>query len=144
MIIEPAITMDSLEASAMFFPALTAANVGMRPAEPTIAETTISACQRVATSMSPFSPARISTGRFFFFNSPAADSSETATTSGLKVFIWDSSKLMLFFAAIPITLNLPGNCLTTSRVVLPIEPVEPNMQIFFTNTSKEDKELVLQ
>ena len=82
--ISPAATIVSLLASAMFLPASSAASVGLSPAAPTIAETTISASAIFATAQAPSMPCTIS-GRCAprsFASSPAASALRTDTTFG--------------------------------------------------------------
>ena len=135
MIIFPAITSASFVARAISLPAFTAAYVGARPGEPTIAETTMSTPSRTAASTSPSSPETTFRSGNSFRSSLADPSSNTAATSGLKAFICSASSLILLPTASALTLNLSGWFEITSRVFLPIEPVEPKIESVFKNTS---------
>ena len=83
--ISPAMTMVSLFASAIVFPALTAASVGISPAEPAIADTTIPASGCVETLISPSTPESISTSSVLHFSlsTEACFSFVKDTTDGL-------------------------------------------------------------
>ena len=126
--------MVSLFARAMVLPAFTAAKVGIRPADPAIAETMISASEIVEMRISPSMPERTSTLRFMHrsLSSLAAFSLVNETIDGLKRLICDSILSIFSPALRPTTLNRSGKRETTSSVLVPMEPVEPNIEILFT------------
>ena len=132
----PAVTSVSLLASAMSFPALIASIVGRIPIIPTTAVTRISVFFIVATSRSPSMPATIfvSVSATLTRNSSAFSSDHTATICGWNFLICSSNILILLPAASPSTSISPFS-LTTSRVCVPMEPVEPKIAIFFILTS---------
>ena len=105
--------------------------VGTRPILPTTELTTVSAFSYVATAISPSIPERTSTFKslIFFLNSKALFLSITQTTSGLNSLTCFSKSSILVLVLIAQTL-IPPISLTTSRVCVPIEPVEPKMEIF--------------
>ena len=105
--------------------------VGTRPAVPTIEETVMSAFSAAATWIIPSTPERILTGRSLqrFCSSRAACSPAIAARAGLNFRIWDSSSSLLFPAASATMLKRSGNFSTTARVEVPMDPVEPRMEI---------------
>src|SRR3989339_450941 len=133
--ISPATTSDSLLASPIVFPALTAESVGKRPANPIIAERTKSALLYDATSAMPLSPESTLIPSFFL-SSKAHVPSATAAISGLNALICSSSSSMLFLAVSPTTLNLSRYLAITSSALRPMEPVEPKIVICFILLSR--------
>ena len=132
MIICPAVTRVSLLASAISLPASMAAMVGRIPIMPTTAVTTISASSAAAASISPSIPEVIVTGRSetFSFSSLAFSSLHTQATLGLNSRICCSRSSILLPAARETTL-ISELARTTSRVCVPMEPVEPRTAICF-------------
>ena len=136
MMICPAVTRVSLLASAISLPALIASIVGRIPIIPTIAVTSISASSRVDTLRSPSMPDTtcVSVSAIRTLSSRAFSSDHTAASFGANSLICFSRRAILFPAASPQTLISPFS-LATSRVWVPIEPVEPKIAIFFIYTS---------
>ena len=131
----PAVTRVSLFASAMSLPARIASIVGRIPSIPTIAVTRISVSGIAASSKSPSMPATtfVSVSWIFCARSLAAFSSQTATSFGENSLICSSSFAIFRPALIPRT-SISPFARTTSSVCVPIEPVEPNIAIFFIKT----------
>src|SRR5881397_3453574 len=127
------ITIGSLFARAMNLPALIAASVGTSPAPPTMAEMTRSASGSVAACMSPSVPFRIVVFRPLHRarRRSAAAGSAMATTAGENVRTCSSSLSTLLAAVRPTAWNFSGNLLMMSRVLVPMDPVEPRMTIRF-------------
>ena len=123
--ISPATTMGSLFASATCFPACRAASVGSSPALPTIPCTTssTSACDAISS--------RLETRRHSGGSSRGAPSSRWKIIGGRNSHACCSSRSRLLHADSPSTSNSSGNVRTTSRVCVPMEPVEPRTTIRF-------------
>ena len=129
----PATTRVSLFAKAIFFLALMASIVGSNPAKPTKAETTISTDGIVTTSHNAEEPA-------YTFTSVSANASRSCsylsslaitTASGLNFLACSISNSTLLFAVSTRTSNISPCSSATRRVWVPIDPVEPNIAIFF-------------
>ncbi len=121
-------------ASAIVLPFLIASNVGTKPIIPTIAvsKTSISSSEEIATNPSiPLNTSMFISLGIISFSTFALASLYTATYLGLNSFICSNNKFILLFADIATTSNLSLFALTTSNVCVPIEPVEPNIDIFF-------------
>src|SRR6059036_707986 len=133
----PAITIGSLFARATNFPAVIAASVGTSPAPPTMAEMTRSASASVAICRSPSVPLRIVVFRPLHRarRRSAAAWSAMATTAGENVRTCSSSLSTLPLAVRPTAWNFSVNLLMMSRVLVPMEPVEPRMTIRFMRCS---------
>src|SRR6266581_3283514 len=133
----PAITIGSLFARATNFPAVIAASVGTSPAPPTMAEMTRSASASVAVCRSPSVPLRIVVFRPLHRarRRSAAAWSAMATTAGENVRTCSSSLSTLPLAVRPTAWNFSVNLLMMSRVLVPMEPVEPRMTIRFMRCS---------
>ena len=132
----PAVTRVSLFARAMSFPASIAAIVGRMPIMPTTAVTRISYPSMTAISKSPSMPETIfvpvsatRTASSFAFSS-----SQTPQIFGENSRIWLSSASMFLPAAIPTT-SISPFARTTSKVWVPMEPVEPRIAIRFISLS---------
>ena len=132
----PAVTSVSLLARAMSFPDLMAAMVGRIPIIPTTAVTRISYPSMAAISMRPSMPETI-----FVSVSPtrrarsfAFSSSQTPQTAGLNSRICSSRSLILLPAAMAFT-EISPLARTTSRVWVPMEPVEPRIPMVFISIS---------
>ena len=125
-------TSVSLFANAIFFFAFITAIVGLIPIIPTIAVTTTSTSSNVEISISPSIPETTLTLRsdIIVLSSFALTSSYTQTILGINSLICSSNKTTLLFADKEITFKSLF-FLTISRVCVPIEPVEPNIAIFF-------------
>ncbi len=132
----PAQTSDSLLASSTRLPARAAARVGLRPAAPTMAAMTCPAPGCAATASRPSSPARTRVGRLRRLTSPssrcAASGEASATTSGRNSMHCSSSRPSLRSAASATTRKRSGWRRTTSRVLSPIDPVDPRIDRPFT------------
>ena len=128
----PAVTSVSLFARAISFPALIAAIVGRMPIIPTIAVTRISLSSIVAISRSPSIPETTFTSRsrIRLFSSFAFSSVHIATSFGWNSRICFSRRSTFVPAASPVT-SISLFSRITSSVWVPIEPVEPNIAIFF-------------
>ncbi len=128
----PAITRTSLFARAMSLPALIAARVGIRPDAPTSAETTMSAPSQAATSSRPSSPQQaLGVYDSPFFISFISHSSERDITSGRNSSACLTNNSLFLPAAMAVTRNLSGYRLMISRVLRPMEPVEPRIASLF-------------
>src|SRR5688572_21775819 len=110
-----------------------AANVGTRPAPPTMADTTSSASGSDATAARPSWPLKISVGRpeQRCLSLAAGDSADMATARGRYRRICSASISSFWPAVRPTTRNSAGNRSTMSSVLVPIDPVEPRMTIDF-------------
>ena len=129
----PAVTSVSLFARAISLPALIASIVGTIPIMPTTAVTTISACSIAAAWISPSIPVPYSipvTSESLALSLASALSSAIETKSGLNSLTCCSKSSTLFPADRATTL-ISLFFLTTSRVWVPIEPVDPSTDIFF-------------
>ena len=128
----PAVTSVSLFASAISLPASMAAIVGRMPIIPTIAVTSISLPSICAISRSPSIPLTtfVPVSRIRLFSSSAFSSAHTPTSLGWNSRICCSSNVILFPAARAST-SISLFSLTTSRVCVPIDPVDPSIAIFF-------------
>ena len=135
-IIGPAATILSLFARARFAPVSRAFKPGRKPAEPTIADITHSACL-LATSNRPFIPAQTSIlcPLSMSFRSLNLLSLAVATTSALNLIALPAKSSILFSPVKPTTLNLSLSLEIKSKVFWPIDPVAPKILIFFTNRS---------
>src|SRR5438132_907111 len=133
----PAITIGSLFARATNFPAVIAASAGTSPAPPTMAEMTRSASASVAVCRSPSVPLRIVVFRPLHRarRRSAAARSAMAPTAGENVRTCSSSLSTLPLAVRPTAWNFSVNLLMMSRVLVPMEPVEPRMTIRFMRCS---------
>mmetsp|Transcript_13687 Transcript_13687/g.49065 ORF Transcript_13687/g.49065 Transcript_13687/m.49065 type:complete len:234 (+) Transcript_13687:673-1374(+) len=127
----------SLFARQMFFPASIAATVGGSPAQPTIPVTVLSTSGCRATSIMPSGPYKISG----LSPSIAAiiDSSRATSAPSLMLTIFGlnfmicSARTSRFFPALSATIsNLSGFSSAMSSVCVPMEPVLPSSEIFFT------------
>ena len=109
-------------ASAIFFPALIADIVGIKPAQPTIPVTTVSALSHAATALIPSFPPKTKGASskskllILSFKSSIRLSSSIATTSGLCVLTCSVNKLIFLPAERATALNLSGCSLAISRV----------------------------
>ena len=133
MMIWPAVTRVSLFARAISFPALIAAIVGSTPIIPTIAVTTMSASGTVAASMRPSSPYTILTPEISLnlsLISAASFSSPTDIRPGMNSLTCFSRSSM-FLPQERATTSISLFALTISRVWVPMEPVDPMIDIFF-------------
>ena len=141
MTILPPATSVSLFAKARFLPALTAESVGKSPATPTIALTTVSAFSYCAAANMPSFPpiTFIFVSASDIFSISADFSSSTPTISGINSLACFSSSSMLLFAVNAHTL-IPC-ILATSSVCTPIEPVEPNTDIFIFSHSHYNRHI---
>ena len=128
----PAVTRVSLFARAISFPASMAAIVGLIPIMPTTAVTNTCASGITAISSSPSIPVTTFTGRSAtrLRRSAAASSLHIPAINGWNSRICCSICSTLFPAASATTCS-SGLFLTTSRVWVPIEPVDPRIAIFF-------------
>ena len=99
---------------------------------PTTAVTTISASQTVATSISPSIPKLTFTSKSFTLSERilASASSHMATILGLNSRICFSSK-SIFLCAESATTSTSLFILTISSVCVPMDPVDPKIDIFF-------------
>ena len=136
MMICPAVTSVSLLAKAMSFPASMAAMVGLIPIMPTIAVTNTWLWGKDAISSSPSMPERIFTSRSATRTrrSSAASWVHMQAARGLNSRICSS----IFSALLPAaraTTRRSGWLRTISSVWVPMEPVEPNIAIFFISLS---------
>ncbi len=134
MISFPAITRVSLFASATCLPLVMAFKVGTRPAAPTIADTTMSASSAVAMVSGPSRPWIISGFCFpgsIFLKSRARASLSTETWRGLNSRICFLRRSRFVPAARAQTEKRSGKRRITSRVLTPIEPVEPRSDMCF-------------
>src|SRR5262245_14872956 len=126
----PPTTRLSLLASASIFPACSAASVGLRPAGPTSALSTMSASTSRARTSAASGPTCTSTPwipAIFSRRSAAASSSAIATCGGRNSRIWPTRSSWLVPADRPTTLNRSGLCRTTSSACVPTDPVEPRI-----------------
>ena len=130
--ISPAITKDSLLARAMSLPASMAARVGSRATSPTVAVTTRSTSESRTISSMEHSAEPLEARKAFSEGVPSHE-----TNLGPNSRTWDSRRFRLRRAASPTTLRAPGNDLTTSRVWVPTEPVEPSSARPFTERSMQ-------
>ena len=128
----PAVTSVSLLARAISFPASMAAIVGLIPIIPTIAVTNTWDCGIVAISSRPSMPLTTFTGKSAtrLRRSAAASSLHMPAIRGWNSLICCSICSTLFPAASAATCN-SGLLRTTSRVWVPMEPVDPRIAIFF-------------
>lgn len=125
----PAITSDSLFANATRFPESTAAHVAGSPAAPTIAQTT------VVISGARIRPSKLSKPRchaVLLCPLSAADGAGTSAEeqpktahAGRNSDTCRHSRSTLRCAAIPTIRRRSECCRTTSRQLVPIDPVEP-------------------
>mmetsp|Transcript_6701 Transcript_6701/g.19622 ORF Transcript_6701/g.19622 Transcript_6701/m.19622 type:complete len:233 (-) Transcript_6701:318-1016(-) len=129
----------SLFARQMSLPALIAATVGWRPAHPTMPVTVASTEGKAATSHIPSTPAAIS-GTYppssDLIDPKASLSSPTLvslidTSSGLNSLIWSRRSSTLLPALKAFTSKLSGCSRQMSSVCVPMEPVQPRMDIGF-------------
>ena len=132
IIICPAVTRVSLFASAMSCPVFMASTVGTIPSIPTTALTTIRASATVAARTSPSAPKQISYRKSGVrsLSSDTDFSSATQTSFGLNSLIC-SAKAFILRPAARATTSISLLFLTTSKVWVPMEPVEPKTDIFF-------------
>ena len=116
----------------MSLPASIAAMVGRIPIIPTMAVTRISDSGCAATSRSPSIPDTIFTSRSAvrILSSFAFSSVHTAASGGRNSLICLSSRSILEPAANAVISRSPL-FLATSRVCVPMEPVDPSIAIFF-------------
>src|SRR5215813_4050495 len=140
VISSPAMTSVSLFANATRLPSSSARCVGSNPSAPTTAPITISTRSQVATSQSPSTPRPIfGAATFRRFNSKrsfaALSSSLTETTCGRYSSTCSASNSTFDPAPKAATPNSPLKASTTRRVLRPIEPVEPRIEICFINSS---------
>ena len=123
----PPMTSDSLLASARVVPRASVAIVGRRPAAPVIAFSTTP--QSIAASSVEASGPTRSSGQSVPSSSRSASAAElvgTATISGENSPIcWASSSILLPAADRALMTNLSRFRETTSRVWVPMDPVEP-------------------
>ncbi len=128
---EPAATKASLFASKTRLPACAAAKADGRPAAPTIAAITTSVCASAAVSARACWPTRISGGRtpagHAVLNTAAAWSVGTITTRALVCKACAASCSIRECAESAYTTKRSGCRAITSRVLSPIDPVEPSM-----------------
>jgi hypothetical protein len=105
-----------------------------------MAETVMSVSSKAAASTMPSVPDTIlrteSPSRCF--NDAAAAASDTAARTGLNVRICRSRRSMFLPAARATTRKRSGNCSTTESVDLPMEPVEPSMDIRFIRIRSQE------
>ena len=129
--IEPAATRVSLLARAMTFPAQIAAIVGASPLNPTIAATTMSTLSLVTRSQTDFIPANT----FVSVPSNASARSLYLVSSQMTALLASNSLAWLAISSqLPLQVSISTSkrslcSLITSRVCLPIEPVEPSIAI---------------
>ena len=131
----PPVTSVSLFARAIFFFAFIASIVGSSPEIPTTAVTTVSSPSAVAVSIRPSFPCTtfISVSASLIFKSLAFSSSVRHTVFGLNSLACFSIK-SIFECADIASIFIPLYSRAISRVCVPIEPVEPNTAIFFSNS----------
>ena len=129
----PATTRVSLLARARFLPALMAAKAGTSPALPTMPETTKSESGQVATFTGPCSPKIISTSRPASCSRTKAsfERSKRDATLGLNCLTCSTNFSALLPADNPLISKRSEFLATTSRVLTPIDPVEPRREICF-------------
>src|SRR5688500_13825192 len=121
----PAITSTSLFASAMVLPLSIAASTASSASVPDEAQMTISTSGWVATAISPSVPV----------------SEASAVTFAPNASACSRRRSPLDPAARPTTFSLSGCARTTSRVLCPIDPVDPRMARFFmirAGSTKQD------
>ena len=123
----PPITSDSLLARASALPAARAARVGSSPAAPVMAFITTSQ-GRAASRWEASGPAQTAVCAGNRSASAAAASADgTATTSGVQACAWSTNRSRLPPPAdSPTTRKRSGWASITSRVWVPIEPVDPS------------------
>mmetsp|Transcript_13347 Transcript_13347/g.49945 ORF Transcript_13347/g.49945 Transcript_13347/m.49945 type:complete len:234 (-) Transcript_13347:124-825(-) len=127
----------SLFARQMFFPASIAATVGGNPAHPTIPVTTLSTSLCLATSTIPFGPYRSSgngpsMSLSIAFSVAMSFPSAMLTIFGLNFLICAASTSRFLPAERATISNLSGCSSAISSVCVPMEPVLPRREIFFT------------
>ena len=129
----------------MSLPAFIAAIVGTIPIIPTTAVTTVCASGYTAASVSPSMPYTILTSRSAMLtaSSFASCSSATLTSFGPNSLIWASSSFILLPAA-NATISISLFLRTTSSVCVPIDPVDPSTEIFFTSVSNPSSDYKIQ
>src|ERR1700745_1459992 len=132
----PAATSTSLFARAICLPHSIALYVAGRPTTPTAADTTISASGRVATPSIPSGPNNISGAGWRdplsmsqSFRAPA--SVATDTILGRCRTTCSAARAMFDPAARATISNRPGNESGTLKHALPIEPVDPRIEMRF-------------
>ena len=125
-------TKDSLLARAISFLHSIAFNKGNNAAEPLMAMTTLSIFFSATIASRPALSVKILTFLpkllALSLRTPAAW--PTQTKRGRNSLAWRSKRALLELPLRAMTRNLPGNFLITSRVLIPIEPVEPNIAMF--------------
>ena len=133
-IILPAATSVSLLASATRFLLFMAEIVGSMPVIPTTAVTTVSAfCIDDASTRLSFPPNTfIFVSLSFILSSRADATSATQTSSGLNSRACLSSRATFLLPVIAVTLNSSLWSRTMSSVCVPIEPVEPRIDMFIS------------
>src|SRR6185369_14162687 len=137
----PAVTRVSLFARAISFPAFIAAAVGTNPAAPTMAATTMSVSVRVAAATRPSTPDIISVPEpdgSMDFSLPASSSFRTTASLGENLAICFANRSRFAPAVRASTVNLSGWAATMSRVLVPVEPVEPSMVSLFIGVSVKE------
>ena len=123
----PAITRVSLLATAISLPASKAAQVPKRPAAPTIAVTTTSTSSPATFLAKASGPTTSSTPWGIFDRSTdcPASISVIAIHSGRTLCACSSNWSTREWAESPVKTNLSGKWDTTSRVLRPMDPVDP-------------------
>ncbi|MNR19142.1 hypothetical protein D3C85_1359100 [compost metagenome] len=127
----PATTKVSLLARPMSLPASIAAIVGFKPTEPITAVKTKWVCGNCTAAINPSSPAitfvfgKADLTCWYKFSLPIT------TNAGLNSKACAISKSALCRAVKASTLYKSGFARTTSSACVPIEPVEPNMDMCF-------------
>jgi len=121
-------------------PARIAAAVGSSPAAPTMAATTIWTPEAVATAQSPSEPpsSSTSTPTSSSFKRGISAGSATAASFGLNWRICRASSSRFFAPESARTRNLSGWAATISRVLTPMEPVDPRIEMCFISEPPEE------
>ena len=132
-IISPAITKLSLLLRATSTPDFTAFKVGSIPEDPTKPFTIISTSSRLANSNSPSLPVRTVTPTSFnsLLIKSTASASIITTYSGRYFFACSTNSFPFLFALNPKTLYSSPKLSITFNVLVPMDPVEPSIEIFF-------------
>ena len=133
--ISPATTRASLLASSRRLPARAAARVGSRPAAPTMAAMTISTSGRAATWARASGPASTSGAPAMSASRPRRRSAAPTSARTARAGRWrrhcSARRSASWLAVRATTRYSSGWRPTTSRVLMPMEPVAPRTQIPF-------------